>query len=1160
MMNLRKLLVFALLPLILSPSAALWGQDLLEISEFMAINDNGLDDEDRDETDWIEIHNAGTDAVDLDGWFLTDKADNLAKWQFPAVTLGPDGYLVVFASEKNRRDPTAPLHTNFKLSGSGEYLGLVRPDGITVAAEFFPTYPIQAPDVSYGLRGSMAEESLLAPGAPAKALVPPDDALEPDLLPDTLRPWTLEDWNDSTWLTGATGVGYDYPSLTELDVSAMRNVNETVYVRIPFEVEDPSAIKALTLRMRYEDGMIAYINGHEVARDNAPPATTETWNSGAAANRSDDVAVVPVDFSIPQFDFLHVGTNVLAVHGLNYRTTSSDILILPELLATVAVEAAQSWRYFPAPTPGKPNNAGVDILGPIITDANHQPKIPTENDDLLITAHIAPSFRPVRVVQLNYRRMFGAKVTVPFLDDGNSGDAESGDGIYSARIPASVLTAGQMVRWYITATDSERKTTRWPAFVDRLGSPQYTGTVVIDPSLTNPLPVLHWFIQDPGAANNNAGARGALFYDGQFYDNVLANLHGQSSRGFPKKSYDIDFHPGHNFKWASGEPRADDINLLTTYPDKAQMRNILAYETYRDADCPHHWVIPVRVQQNAAFWGTAHIVENGDEDWLIRMGLNADGALYKMYNTFTSSSHATSGAEKKTRKYENNADLSALFSGVTLSGEARRRFVYDHLDVAQVVNFLAARAITGDTDCCHKNYYFYRDTGGSNEWQMWPWDVDLTFGRRWISSHTYWDHNLIPNTHLFVGGNNRVPQAIFGTPEMRQMYLRRVRTLMDELLKPPNTPAEELHYEPRMDELAGRIAPDAALDAAKWNSHAWGNGSTSPCCPQSLWEAVEEMKSFYLPERRIQLYYGLASGANELPEAQPIRTMVFFGDIEANPANGNQDAEYIQLLNTMSIAVDISGWTLNAGIDASSPIFTFRGGTVIPANSTLYVAANRPAFRARRTFPTGDQALFVVGDYTGRLSARGETLDLINRQGVRIAMANTPALPSQAQSFLRITELMYNPPALPGDTFPNQEYEYVELKNIGAEDLSLLGIHLNVGIAFDFTGGSVTTLAAGQRVLLVKNEAAFTERYGAGLTIAGQYTGYLENGGEQLRLEDARNEKILDFDYNDTWYPSTDGKGLSLVIADEAAPFDTWSEPASWRPSAIENGSPGADD
>ena len=71
-----------------------------------------------------------------------------------------------------------------------------------------------------------------------------------------------------------------------------------------------------------------------------------------------------------------------------------------------------------------------------------------------------------------------------------------------------------------------------------------------------------------------------------FYDNCYVNIHGQSSRGFPKKSYDIDFNPGHNFRWKQGEPKADDINLLTTYPDKAHMRNYLAYETYHDAGDP----------------------------------------------------------------------------------------------------------------------------------------------------------------------------------------------------------------------------------------------------------------------------------------------------------------------------------------------------------------------------------------------------------------------------------------------------------------------------------------------------------------------------------------------------------------------------------------------
>ncbi len=1153
-------LVFAVL-LLVGLSGRACAQALLRISEFMAVNRNGLDDEDRDEEDWIEIHNAGASAADLEGWYLTDTVEDLTKWRFPAVTLASDGYLVVFASGKDRKDPAGELHANFKLSGAGEYLALVRPDGVTVVSDFSPAYPIQAPDVSYGWSGNVAEEVLVAAGSPASALVPQDDTLEVDPLPDAPRLWTLEDLDDSSWPAGTTGVGYDYAELIGLDVSAMRNVNQTVYIRVPFVVDNVAAIQTLTLRMRFDDGMIAYINGQEVARDNAPAETTETWNSGAPTNRSDDTAVVPVEYSIPRFDFLHVGMNVLAVQGLNNGVGSSDLLILPELIATVGTEGAPSLRYFPQPTPGKANNAGVKALGPIVTDVNHQPAVPTEDEDIWVTARITPLSDPIMATELHYRVMFDGEVTTPLRDDGNSHDDEPNDGLYGARIPATALRAGRMVRWYITTRDNFRRGFRVPAYADPLNSPQYCGTIVADPSLTNPLPVLHRFIENPGAADTSAGTRCSLFYDGEFYDNVLINVHGQSSRGFPKKSYDIDFHPGHNFKWALGEPKADDINLLTTFPDKAHMRNILAYETYRDADCPYHWVFAVRVQQNGAFWGTAHAMENGDEDWLIRMGLNADGALYKMYNTFTSRSHATSGAEKKTRKYENNADLTALYDGVTLSGEARRRYLYDNVDVAQVVNFLAARAITGDTDCCHKNYYFYRDTGRSNEWQMWPWDVDLSFGRRWISSLTYWDQNLIVDTPLFIGNNNRVPQAIFGTSEMRQMYVRRIRTLMDELLKPPGTPPEELHYEPRIDELAARIAPDAALDAAKWNSHAWGNGSAwSNCCPQLLPEAAEELKEFYLPERREQLYYGLAPGAHEIPDAQPADAAVIFGAIEPNPSGGNQDEEYIQLLNPNRFFVDISGWTLHGGIDETTPIFTFRGGTVIPSSGILYVAADRAAFRARASFPMGGLALFVVGDYAGRLSARGETLELTNRQGAIVASMSTRPSPSPAQSFLRITELMYHPPTMPDDTFDNDEYEYVELKNIGETEIPLSGVHFSEGIAFDFTGASAGQLATGEHVLVVKNSVAFAERYGAGFNIAGAYTGYLANGGERIRLDDAQNEKILDFEYNDSWYPITDGDGYSLAIVDEAASFDTWDESASWRSSGAMGGSPGADD
>jgi hypothetical protein len=87
----------------------------------------------------------------LDGWFLTDTPTNLTKWAFPPgmPPLQPNASLLVWASAKNRTNPLAPLHTNFKLAReAGNYLALVDPQ--TNAMSAFDPYPLQQPDISYG--------------------------------------------------------------------------------------------------------------------------------------------------------------------------------------------------------------------------------------------------------------------------------------------------------------------------------------------------------------------------------------------------------------------------------------------------------------------------------------------------------------------------------------------------------------------------------------------------------------------------------------------------------------------------------------------------------------------------------------------------------------------------------------------------------------------------------------------------------------------------------------------------------------------------------------------------------------------------------------------------------------------------------------------------
>jgi len=113
------------------------------ISEFCALQEGLIVDEDGDYSDWIELYNPTPSPIHLfdptrpageQGWYLSDESDEKDKWRFPdGVSLDPGESLVIFASGKQRRDPSMTLHTNFKISTTGsDDLFLVGPDGETI--------------------------------------------------------------------------------------------------------------------------------------------------------------------------------------------------------------------------------------------------------------------------------------------------------------------------------------------------------------------------------------------------------------------------------------------------------------------------------------------------------------------------------------------------------------------------------------------------------------------------------------------------------------------------------------------------------------------------------------------------------------------------------------------------------------------------------------------------------------------------------------------------------------------------------------------------------------------------------------------------------------------------------------------------------------------
>jgi hypothetical protein len=148
------------------PKAKSFASDQITVSEFMASNSSTIQDEDNDYSDWIELYNPTSGIIDLTNWYLTDDIKELTKWQFPSTQILSNGYLLVWASGKNKRTSGESLHANFKLSIEGENIILVKPDGSSIQFRFDIGYPAQISDISYGLiNGGYFYLSKPTPGA-----------------------------------------------------------------------------------------------------------------------------------------------------------------------------------------------------------------------------------------------------------------------------------------------------------------------------------------------------------------------------------------------------------------------------------------------------------------------------------------------------------------------------------------------------------------------------------------------------------------------------------------------------------------------------------------------------------------------------------------------------------------------------------------------------------------------------------------------------------------------------------------------------------------------------------------------------------------------------------------------------------------------------------
>ena len=170
--------------------------------------------------------------------------------------------------------------------------------------------------------------------------------------------WETNSFDDSDWEQSAAALGYERSNAGNFDEHFFTDVepfiyeqNETLYLRIPFVVPDGFTVRSLSLRAKYDDGFVAYLNGTELARDRISGAPS--WNSGISSSRGEALTTVYSPFDLDDStSLLQPGLNLLAVQVINAGVRSSDFLFAPELIAELETTSASAYDQWFAAIPG----------------------------------------------------------------------------------------------------------------------------------------------------------------------------------------------------------------------------------------------------------------------------------------------------------------------------------------------------------------------------------------------------------------------------------------------------------------------------------------------------------------------------------------------------------------------------------------------------------------------------------------------------------------------------------------------------------------------------------------------------------------------------------------------------------------------------------------
>jgi len=1176
----------------------------VRINEFLADNtSNTLADEDGDTPDWIELHNPDGGSVSLSGYYLTDNAGNLTKWQFPAVSISGNGFLVVFASSKDRSPTNGDnLHTNFGLGSNGEYVALVAPDGVTVLSEFGSggsDYPEQKAGNTYGFYGDPLQIGFMLNPTPNAA-------------------------NDDN--SGVFGF------VEDTDFSVSRGFYDS-----PFQLSITSATPGATIRYTTNGDWPSETSGTiysgPINVNRTMPVKAITYRAGYVSTNIDTHTYILTDSVLTQTSGNTQSTYGLPsswdgqspYYGMNnnsnvnpgtHPTIEDDLKTVPSLSISLDVDDMFGSQGIYS-NPGSSGSSWERKTSLELVD----PADPTGGGNFQQNCAIRIQGGAFRGFGLTRKKSFRVLFKSQF---GTSNQPTGGQGKLSFPMFGEAPGVAQEFQ---TLTFRMESNDGWQ-WSGAGGQPQYARDE---------------FGRRAQLALGQPASHGRylhIYINGVYWGvyNVVERPDASFAESYIEGATRDDWE-GQN----SGSPTNSAPNLSTWNAYRSELAPIstAGNDTARDRIFLEACGFNTDGSRNPGYtiWcdpnnNIDYFLVNwyaGNSDWPFKnyyggvdtIAASRTGYKYFMWDAewsfFLRSNTGTNKVADFRGIQEPNDDLEespeyqmrfadrahrAMFNGGPLSPDGGRA-LYEEITADHTSILVPEAARWGDQHGQNRHVADWQNEYDRiiNDWFPVRTNIFLDQLRA---------RDLYPDiaAPIFSQHGGSVPSG--SGPELTvPQTISRVYYMYGPGDADPSDYEHSL--DPRL--VGGGINPAATLvtlsggkggpsitryiesgddwnylDDASDQGTAWRN----PGFDDSTW-----------PSGPSQLGYGDGDEDTEVnfvdfepgtPGTQKNPTTYFRTTVDI-PDPSIFDHFVLNYVFDDSIAVYVNGTQVarrnlanNAGYDdyGNGTSGDNANGTVMLA-TTMFVAGTNTIAAEVHQDDGGSSDISFDLDLTGNPPGGGNTHSsdplsltepgwLFSRSynqssgewsALNTAFFTIDTVPADASNLI-ISEFNYHPAEPEGAealiSSDRDDFEFVELMNVGAQPIDLTGVRFTDGITFDFADN--TTIPSGGRLVLVKDRAAFEERYAAVLgnivfatDVLGssEYSGRLSNDGEQILLLDANDAVIRDFTYNDQlpWPTSADGLGFSMVLKSPAIPIPDHGVASSWVASDQTNGAPG---